>query len=341
MSAPARAARRFNPSATCFALSVCTVLSATIPSTANAQLYRDHSRASADGGLLAIAQPRHHSIVLLDARPAIPRPLFAFGRYGRQAGEFVRPTGVAVDAARGFVYVSDADNDRIQAFRVTRDGTGMVTAAAFAKAIGRTGSAAGELSRPAGLALDGERNLYVCDGGNARVQVFDDTLAFVRQWGTPGNGAGQFRNPSSVAVDAATVYVSDTERFDVQGFDRNGTVQVGWGTPRNPAVGLAAGELAFPFGLALAEGITYVSDARRQDVQQFRGSTLIRSWGRPGSADGQFFQPEGIAVLDAARVFVIDQGGHRGQLFSHEGRFIAAFTVPAGDLFPWSTPPAN
>lgn len=339
MSKTAPAARRFSLSVVSSTLTICVALIAA--RVVSAQPYRDHSRASIDGGLLAIAQPRHHAVVLFDARPAVPQPLFAFGRYGRQAGEFVRPTGVALDARRERIYVSDSDNDRIQAFDLSGDANGKLTGARFAKAIGRTGSAPGELRRPAGLALDGEHNLYVCDGGNARVQVFDATLTFVRQWGTAGGGPGQFRNPSSVAVDATTVYVSDTERPDVQGFDRGARWQTAWGTPRHADAGLAAGELAFPFGLALADGSVYVSDARRQDVQQFRGSTLIRVWGRPGSADGQFFQPEGIAVVDAGRVFVIDQGGHRGQLFSHEGRFIAAFTIPAGDLYPWATPASN
>jgi hypothetical protein len=65
---------------------------------------------------------------------------------------------------------------------------------------------------------------------------------------------------------------------------------------------------------------------------------LVATFGRPGSDNGQFFQPEGLAVIDAGRIVVIDQGGHRGQVFSPEGAFLSAFPIPAGDLLPSATP---
>jgi DNA-binding beta-propeller fold protein YncE len=304
------------------------------------QAYRDNSRAAYDGGLLAIVQPRYHAVVLFDARSGTPVRLLAFGRYGRQAGDLIRPTGIAVDARRGLVYVSDTDNDRIEAFRLEREAAGVVRSVSFAKAVGRNGSQPGEFKQPAGLALDREGNLYVCDAGNARVQVLNPKLTFIRQWGGAGSALGQFDTPASIAVsqDGDTVFVSDIGRLQLQAFERDGTVVSAWGTPRHPDRGLASGELAFPFAIAAAEGFIYVSDSRRQDVQKFRGPTLVKAWGGAGNEDGRFFQPEGVAVIDGGRVLVIDQGGHRGQIFSPDGAFIMTFLIPAGDLFPWPTP---
>jgi DNA-binding beta-propeller fold protein YncE len=311
-------------------------------SAQSGQAYRDGSRLAASSGLLAIVQPRYHAVVLLDSRPGTPRPLFAFGRYGRRAGELAGPTGVALDARRGLVYVSDTGNDRIEVFRLARDARGQVTSAAFIKAIGRHGSRPGELRQPAGLALDQEGHLYVCDTGNGRVQIFDEKLAFVRQWGGGEAEAARLAEPVAVAIDpqGKRIYVADRARLQVQAFDRTGTLLASWGTPARPDTGVASGELAFPFAIAASHGFVYVSDSRRQDVQKFRLAELIATLGRPGNQDGQFFQPEGIEVIDDKRVVVIDQGGHRGQVFSPEGAFLVGFPIPAGDLYPWATPAA-
>lgn len=338
---PHRGVHRLPRSGLGLAVAICGFLIAAASASAvSGQAYRDNSRAAHEGNLLAIAQPRYHAIVLFDARDAVPRPVFAFGRYGRQAGELIRPTGVALDTGRGLIYVSDTDNDRIAVFHMETDAVGQVREVSFTKAIGRSGSQPGELVQPAGLALDRQRQLYVCDTGNARIQVFDDKLVFARQWGTAGTGPGQLATPSSIALDESgvTVYVSDIGGLQVQTFDRTGKFLSAWGAPRDPAKGVTAGELAFPFSIAVANGFTYVSDSRRQDIQKFRGATLVKAWGGPGNENGRFFQPEGVAVIDAARVLVIDQGGHRGQIFSPDGTFISTFPIPAGDLYPWATP---
>lgn len=307
------------------------------------QAYRDNSRAASDGSLLAIAQPRNHAIVVFDSRPTPPRPMFAFGRYGRQAGEFIRPTGIAISAGRGMLYVSDTDNDRVEVFRLGTGSDGQVRSATFAKAIGRRGGQPGEFAQPAGLALDEEGSLYVCDTGNARVQVFDAQLAFARQWGGAGRGEGKFDAPISAAIEpgGGVVYVSDIGHLDVQAFDRTGQPLFAWGAPLHPEKGVSPGEFAYPFGLALAPGLLFVSDSRRHDVQKFRGKALVGKWGSAGNEDGHFFQPEDVAVIDAQRVVVIDQGGTRGQVFSPDGVLLASFPIPAGDLFAAATPPSS
>jgi hypothetical protein len=48
------------------------------------------------------------------------------------------------------------------------------------------------LDFPADLAVDLQDNLYVVDAGNSRIQVFDPDGNFVRMWGEPGDGEGEF-----------------------------------------------------------------------------------------------------------------------------------------------------
>jgi 6-bladed beta-propeller len=63
------------------------------------------------------------------------------------------------------------------------------------------------------LAVDSHGLVYVSDSGNARIQVFTPEGRFVRQFGTFGEGSGQFAFASDLAVDdAGNVYVLDDRR---------------------------------------------------------------------------------------------------------------------------------
>jgi len=62
--------------------------------------------------------------------------------------------------------------------------------------------------------------LYVSEGANHRIQVFEQAGRYVRQWGSSGNGNRQFAYPSGVAVGAdGHVFVADSGNHRVQEFD--------------------------------------------------------------------------------------------------------------------------
>jgi sugar lactone lactonase YvrE len=72
------------------------------------------------------------------------------------------PDGIATDSS-GYVYVSINRDSVVKKY--TSTGTLVAT-------IGTPGSGDGQLSGPAGLAVDAQGNLFVCDAGNSRIQVF-------------------------------------------------------------------------------------------------------------------------------------------------------------------------
>ncbi len=60
------------------------------------------------------------------------------------------------------------------------------------------------------VAVDGQGNVYVADSNNYRIQKFDSSGGYLGQWGSCGNGNGQFKGPVGVAVDGlGNVYVVD------------------------------------------------------------------------------------------------------------------------------------
>jgi hypothetical protein len=77
----------------------------------------------------------------------------------------------------------------------------------------------------ASVAVGQNGMVYVSDSGNARIQVFTPKGRFVRQFGSFGNGKGQFLLPFDLVVDGAgNVYVTDDQRMDLVKFSPSGKV---------------------------------------------------------------------------------------------------------------------
>ncbi|MEO6809225.1 MAG: peptidyl-alpha-hydroxyglycine alpha-amidating lyase family protein, partial [Isosphaeraceae bacterium] len=84
-----------------------------------------------------------------------------------------QPTDMAI-TPDGEVFVSDGyGNNRIVHF--DKDGK-------FVKSWGELGVSPGEFSLPHAIAIDSKGRLYVADRNNARIQVFDQTGAFLSEW---------------------------------------------------------------------------------------------------------------------------------------------------------------
>ena len=111
------------------------------------------------------------------------------------------PAGLATDAS-GNVYVVDSSHNRIEKF----DSNGN-----FITTWGHRGSELGEFkfgssqdyTQPpgGGIAVAGNY-VYVADSGNDRIQRFNLEGAEATQWGSYGNGPGQFSYPRGVAANS-------------------------------------------------------------------------------------------------------------------------------------------
>jgi hypothetical protein len=83
----------------------------------------------------------------------------------------------------------------------------------------------GMFRQPTDVAWDSEGNIYITDGYvNSRVAKYDKNGDWVKSWGDPGTGPGQFRTPHAIAIDRNnTVYVGDRGNRRIQVFDPDGT----------------------------------------------------------------------------------------------------------------------
>jgi DNA-binding beta-propeller fold protein YncE len=238
-----------------------------------------------------------------------------WGSVGTGNGQFESPHGVAV--ADGEVYVADSGNSRIQVF--SSDGT-------YLRQWGGQGTGNGEFYALYGLAVAGGE-VYVADTDNNRVQVFDTSGTYQRQWGTAGSGDGQFLLPRGIAVSAGgEVYVADAGNDRIEVFDSSGTYLRQWGTP-----GSGDRQFTKPQGVAIgAGGEVYVADScidpltapevGNNRVQVFSPDGIyLTQWGGYGTGDGQFSNPEGVAVDADGEVYVVDSNNHRVEKFTPAG----------------------
>jgi hypothetical protein len=82
----------------------------------------------------------------------------------------------------------------------------------------------GLFRQPTDVAWDSAGNIYISDGYiNSRVAKYDKNGSWVKSWGEPGTGPGQFRLPHSIAIDKDNnVYVGDRTNHRIQVFDTDG-----------------------------------------------------------------------------------------------------------------------
>ena len=96
---------------------------------------------------------------------------------------------------------------------------------------------------PKGIATDKAGNVNVADTDNNRIQVFTAKGAFLRKWGTEGDGNDQFLRAEDVNIAPdGTVWVADEGNERLQAFSGTGSFDTSISTPREAprAIGVAA-----------------------------------------------------------------------------------------------------
>ena len=208
----------------------------------------------ADGRVL-VADTHYHRVMIFDRDG---NELGRFGSQGEGDGEFIFPTGVAVDSERN-LYVSEyGGNDRISRFSPRLEYQG-----SFA------GPAAGEASllRPQAVVFDPDGTLWVADAVHHRICRFTRTGEMLSAFGSAGRAPGQLQYPYDIAIcPDGTLLVCEFGNNRLQRFDRQGECLEIWGGP-----GRKPGQLLDAWGVAVGkDGRVYVVDSRNHRVQMFR-----------------------------------------------------------------------
>lgn len=206
--------------------------------------------AAGGDGEVYVVDSRLAQVFLLRPGASVAVPL-------RLDRRLTQPTGIAVDAASGRLYVVDAGAHCVYIF--SRDGSS-------AGSIGRRGDGDGEFNFPTHIWRTAQGLLYVTDALNFRVQSFDAQGRFRAKFGRQGDKAGDAGRQKGVASDRdGRVYVVDALFHALQIFADDGRPLLLLGER-----GHGPGEFWLPTGICIDERTIYVADAYNQRVQVFR-----------------------------------------------------------------------
>lgn len=152
--------------------------------------------------------------------------------------------------------------------------------------IGKRGEGPGEFNLARDAVLDKDNNLFVVDGGNFRIQVFDAEGKFLRKFGHLGQQLGDFSRPKEIAIDAANnIYVVDTgyENFQIFSPEDKLLMAIGSGGDED-----SPARYRLISGIAVDEdGRIYVVDQLFKKIDIFRPATLGKQEGYLGRKTGK------------------------------------------------------
>jgi len=235
---------------------------------------------------------------------------------GARTALLIEPAGAATDAF-GRIWIGDAAQHRV----IRLDAQGRLLGQS-----GNLGSGAGELRRPAGVALLGTLHVAVLDLENRRVMSYDtnDRLqGTLVDFESPDLETALGRiEPRGIAGDrGGALYVADGERDRVLVFDVGGRyVRTIGGFGEGPG---AFRELA---GVAATRrgGVVTIERAHRRVQRLDPSGTAVASWSAgPDRAKRGAPPVLAIAVDDSSRVAVADEASGRVDLFDRDGRRLA------------------
>lgn len=246
-------------------------------------------------GNLLVADTGNHRIVKLNNKGAY---LTEVGGFGWDDKQFNEPTGVSAGAGLD-IYVSDSQNQRVAVYSQHLKLVAIVG--------GRDTDVGLSITRPAGIAVTREGELYVTDRDLDQVVQISTFSRMDRSFGGYGYGSGELRAPTAIDVDPeGRVYVCDTENDRVVVFDRYG----------NYDREIGAEVLVKPEGVALGpKGVLFVSDTGAHRVIAFdlaKDEVAGRLGGpKASSSPGRFHSPRGLTYGQGDHLYVVDSGNHR------------------------------
>ena len=157
------------------------------------------------------------------------------------------------------------------------------------------------------------------------VQKYNHNGTLIQKWDVKPGGV------RDIYVDPVSNIVYILSAYDVQKYDHNGTFIAKWGSK-----GVGDDQFAEPAAITIDKyGYVYVSDSAKDSIQKFTNNgTLVNKWGSnckivelegcldPDKSgplslgDGQFSQPVDVAIDQANRLYVLERGNNRVQVFA-------------------------
>ena len=239
-------------------------------------------------------------------------PIQKLGTPVRTIGGLKSPWGVAVDE-NGRIIVVEKDGNCVSIFSAHGEKI---------KTFGVAGSDPGQFSSLCGVAVDGDGNILVVDGGK-HIQKFTPDGQFIRVVGTKGGKPLQFNDPVGIGIYRRNkkIYVCDNGNSRIQILNHDLTFSSSVGSH-----GSGDGKFSGVWGVAFdSTGNVYIADYGNSRVQAFTAEgQFLKKFGKDGKGNGELRWPISIAIDSDDIVYVVDYN-HRVSMFTCQGQFLGSF----------------
>ena len=221
--------------------------------------------------------------------------LSVIGR-GRGDSRLIDPIGVAV-SQDGIIAVIDMSSSSHQVKKYSLKGQHL-------SVIGSNkGNGNGQFDHPRGLVFSSNNMLYVVDGRNHRVQVFQQDDKFAFKFGSKGSNPGQFQLPVRVAIDTNDrVLVSDLHGNHISLFSHTG-------------VFISRIECNIPCAIIVSPDGYIIAECNNKITIWSPTHQFINQFGKKGSQQGEF-DILGIAMSCDGTIYVAEYDNERVQIIS-------------------------
>ena len=227
------------------------------------------------------------------------------------SGLFIMPHGLEIDRDDN-IWVTDVGLHQV--FKFSLEGKLLMTLGEAQVA----GNDSNHFDLPTDIAVAPDGSFYVSDGyGNSRVIQFNSEGEFLLEWGTYGNGDGEFNIPHGIDLDASgNVYVADRENNRIQKFDALGNYIKQWQNSTTDQLYSVVVDQKenkiFGIDYYIKDGIIKGSDIFRLNLDL----NLELQWGRSGYYNGPKTRFHDIAVAPDGSLYTGDILNNTIQKFS-------------------------
>ncbi len=180
----------------------------------------------------------------------------------------------------------------------------------------------GEFNKPTDVSVSKNGLIYVVDGVNDKIKVFNSQGKFLYSFGKKGSGRSEFSSPLGIDIDdGGKVYIADSGNQRVQILDTKGSFIEEIRLP------LKNDHPADPTDVVVdnSNNKCYIVDNDNHQVLAYDLSKLklIKTYGSYGAGKDRFRYPFFVALGKEQNLYVIDVINTRVQVLNSEGSFIA------------------
>ena len=191
------------------------------------------------------------------------------------------------------IFVSDRDNSNIKMFTVQGQHI-------------RTIDRGNTTFKPKGITISPDGHIYVCDGANHFVCVFDVNGKFLFSFGSRGSGDKCFDCPRDLCFASdGFLYITDVNNSRICVYDKDGK-SIREFTPNYQPTCIVATDC----GHLIVSSVLY-----HKFMIYTTGGDLVHVFGELGSELGQFSRPIGVSVDSDGLIYIADQFNNRIQVF--------------------------